>query len=68
MMADTVEALMGAAFEDGGEEALAKVIAALGLDHEYLRSVTFILLSPPSQLRLLHSLTANLNLDHYAGA
>jgi len=39
-MATTVEALIGAAFRDGGENALEHLLNTLGLDHEYLQSVT----------------------------
>lgn len=39
MMATTVEALIGAAYVDAGDEGLAKVIAAFDLDnHEYFTS------------------------------
>lgn len=35
-MAIAVEALIAAAYLDGGEEALVKVVATLELDHEFL--------------------------------
>ncbi|KAK5074588.1 hypothetical protein LTR70_010131 [Exophiala xenobiotica] len=36
-MATTMEALIAAAFCDGGEDALEKLLGTLGLDHEYLK-------------------------------
>jgi len=43
-MATTVEALIAAAFYDGGEDALEKLLDTLGLDHEYMHSVTLTIL------------------------
>lgn len=40
MMATAVEALLGAVFCDGGEDALALVVGVLEVDHEYLRAET----------------------------
>jgi len=42
MLATTVEALIGAAYCDAGDDGLAKAIAAFGLDeHEFLIAVTY---------------------------
>lgn len=43
-MATTVEAILGAVYMDGGDGALNAVLVNLGLTHQYLESVTFILL------------------------
>lgn len=41
-MACTVEAILGAVYLDGGMEALQNVLAAMGVAHEYLHTVTVI--------------------------
>lgn len=38
-MSTTLEALIGAAYRDSGNDGLAKVVEVLGLDHEFLHSV-----------------------------
>lgn len=37
-MATAVGALVAAAYLDGGDEALVKIVATLELDHEFLRA------------------------------
>jgi dsRNA-specific ribonuclease len=43
-MATTVEAILGAVYLDSGTDALNAVLVTLGLTHQFLEAVTFILL------------------------
>ena len=58
-MATTIEALIGAVFCDGGEEALEKVLETLQLDHEYLKSVMLTILSILLETGAEHTVLAN---------
>lgn len=58
-MATTVEALVGATFCDGGEDALAKLLDTLGLDHEYLTSVTLTIHFLSQRTGATHAVLAN---------
>lgn len=40
-MATTVEALIGAAYQDGGDLAVEQVVSQLGIDHEHFHAVTY---------------------------
>jgi len=46
-MATTIEAICGAVFIDGGDDALGAVLATLGLTHPFLEVVTFNLALSP---------------------
>lgn len=46
IMATTVEAVLGAVYLDGGEDALGRVLETLNVTHEFLKAVTFTP-SPP---------------------
>jgi len=46
-MATTIEAICGAVFLDGGDDALGAVLETLGLTHPFLEVVTFNLALSP---------------------
>jgi len=55
-MATTVEALIGAAYLDGGDLAVEQIVSQLGIDHEHFHAVTY----KPCQhspFEILHSLS-----------
>jgi len=58
-MATTVQALIGAVYLDAGEDTVTELLATLGLDHEYLRSVTFNILPTPILEQSLTLFSAN---------
>lgn len=54
-MATTVEAILGAVYLDGGEDAVGRVLTTLGMTHEFLQAVTFTP-SPPILMKECYTL------------
>jgi len=57
-MATTVEALIGAAYQDGGDLAVEQVISQLEIDHEHFHAVTYMSLQHTS-FKIRHSPLTN---------
>ena len=58
-MATTMEALTGAVYLDGGDDALNKVFERLGFEHEYLHAVTSTPLPSSRRAGVVHTKIVN---------